>query len=316
MSETSGGCVYDGVPLPGVTAHVGERIALTGPVVARGYRLRPDLTAASFTGATFTTGDLGRWDGRPARRCSGRADDVVVTGGEKVAPAAVEAALAEHPAVAEAAVVGVPDAEWGARVVALRRAAARRDPHPGRGPRPRGRPARPGGGAARAAGARRPAAAALRQAGPRRATLSGVTTTDSRPVTDPASAGRDHRRAVARGARPRTLPAAVSPRSLVGTGAAAALERFRPGRALLALVVALALQVGVNYANDYSDGVRGTDAHRGLGGPGPLRLVGSGVAARPRSRRAAFACFGVAAVAGLAARPAHDALAGRRSAPS
>ena len=96
------------------------------------------------------------------------------------------------------------------------------------------------------------------------------------------------------GARPRTLPAAVAP-VLVGTGAAAGVGEVRAGRALLALVVALALQVGVNYANDYSDGIRGTDTDR----VGPLRLVGSGVA-RPQSvKAAAFACFGVAAVAGL-----------------
>jgi 1,4-dihydroxy-2-naphthoate polyprenyltransferase len=96
------------------------------------------------------------------------------------------------------------------------------------------------------------------------------------------------------GARPRTLPAAVAP-VLVGSGAAAAADGFSAGRALLALVVALALQVGVNYANDYSDGVRGTDEHR----VGPLRLVGSGVAAPGAVLRAALACFGVAAAAGL-----------------
>ncbi len=100
------------------------------------------------------------------------------------------------------------------------------------------------------------------------------------------------------GARPRTLPAAIAP-VLVGSGAAAAVEAFRPGRALLALVVALALQVAVNYANDYSDGIRGTDAHRGLSGPGPLRLVGSGVAEPAAVRSAALAAFAVAAVAGL-----------------
>lgn len=94
------------------------------------------------------------------------------------------------------------------------------------------------------------------------------------------------------GARPRTLPAAVAP-VLVGTGAA--VQPSVP-RALLALVVALALQVGVNYANDYSDGVRGTDADR----VGPLRLVGSGVAAPAAVRRAALLAFAVAAVAGLA----------------
>ena len=117
MSETSGGCVYDGVPLPGVTASVGDVISLSGPVVARGYRLRPELTAESFAGDTYTTNDVGRWDG-DRLVVLGRADDLVVTGGEKVAPAAVEAALAELPAVSEVVVVGVPDAEWGARVVA------------------------------------------------------------------------------------------------------------------------------------------------------------------------------------------------------
>lgn len=96
------------------------------------------------------------------------------------------------------------------------------------------------------------------------------------------------------GARPRTLPAAISP-VLVGTGAAAADDGFRPGPALLALVVALALQVAVNYANDYSDGVRGTDADR----VGPLRLVGSGVSTPAAVKRAALAAFAVAAVAGL-----------------
>ena len=96
------------------------------------------------------------------------------------------------------------------------------------------------------------------------------------------------------GARPRTLPAAVAP-VLVGTGAAAAADGFLPGRAVLALVVALALQVGVNYANDYSDGIRGTDEHR----VGPLRLVGSGTTPAAAVRTAALACFGVAAAAGF-----------------
>jgi 1,4-dihydroxy-2-naphthoate octaprenyltransferase len=97
------------------------------------------------------------------------------------------------------------------------------------------------------------------------------------------------------GARPRTLPAALAPVA-VGTGAAFGLGAGHPGRAGLALLVALALQVGVNYANDYSDGVRGTDAHR----VGPLRLVGSGAAPARQVRLAALACFAVAALAGLA----------------
>ena len=96
------------------------------------------------------------------------------------------------------------------------------------------------------------------------------------------------------GARPRTLPAAVAP-VVVGTGAAAALDAASWWRALLALVVALALQVGVNYANDYSDGVRGTDAER----VGPLRLVGSGVATPSAVRTAALLAFAGAALAGL-----------------
>ncbi len=96
------------------------------------------------------------------------------------------------------------------------------------------------------------------------------------------------------GARPRTLPAAVSP-VLAGTGAAAYADAVVWWKALLALVVALALQIGVNYANDYSDGVRGTDADR----VGPLRLVGSGAAAPGAVRLAAFVAFGVAAAAGL-----------------
>ncbi|SDQ15821.1 1,4-dihydroxy-2-naphthoate polyprenyltransferase [Quadrisphaera sp. DSM 44207] len=96
------------------------------------------------------------------------------------------------------------------------------------------------------------------------------------------------------GARPRTLPAAVSP-VLVGTGAAFGAGAGSLPRALLAGVVALALQVGVNYANDYSDGVRGTDAER----VGPLRLTGSGLARPEEVRRAALVALAVAAVAGL-----------------
>lgn len=99
----------------------------------------------------------------------------------------------------------------------------------------------------------------------------------------------------AAGARPRTLPLAVAP-VIIGAAAAQALGRFDLAIGLLALVVALALQVGVNYANDYSDGIRGTDEVR----VGPLRLVGSG-AARPRDvKMAALGALGLAMVAGLA----------------
>jgi 1,4-dihydroxy-2-naphthoate octaprenyltransferase len=96
------------------------------------------------------------------------------------------------------------------------------------------------------------------------------------------------------GARLRTLPAAVAP-VIVGTGAAAQADGAHLGRALLAGSVALALQVGVNFANDYSDGIRGTDANR----VGPLRLTASGAARPGQVRTAAFASFGVGALLGF-----------------
>lgn len=114
MSETSGGCVYDGEPLTGVEVQVGERLRIRGPVLATAYRFGPLREDDGW----FTTGDVGLWrEGRLV--VLGRADDVVVTGGEKVAPAAVEAELRRHPSVLDVAVVGVPDDEWGQRVVAV-----------------------------------------------------------------------------------------------------------------------------------------------------------------------------------------------------
>lgn len=112
MTETSGGCVYDGRPLPGVRVEVTDRVVLRGPVVARGY-----LGGERFEGR-FATADLGTLtDG--VLTVHGRADDVIVTGGEKVAPLAVEQVLSSHPDVVEVAVIGVPDEEWGERVVAV-----------------------------------------------------------------------------------------------------------------------------------------------------------------------------------------------------
>jgi 1,4-dihydroxy-2-naphthoate octaprenyltransferase len=97
------------------------------------------------------------------------------------------------------------------------------------------------------------------------------------------------------GARPRTLPNAVAP-VIIGTGAAAWLDSAVWWKALLALAVSLSLIVGVNYANDYSDGIRGTDDERA----GPLRLVGSKLAAPRAVRSAAVASLAVGAVAGVA----------------
>ena len=97
------------------------------------------------------------------------------------------------------------------------------------------------------------------------------------------------------GARPRTLPAAVAPVA-VGAGLGAWAGAFALPRVLLALVVALMLQIGVNYANDYSDGIKGTDDRR----VGPVRLVGQQLASPPAVKRAALLSFALAALAGLA----------------
>ncbi|MEO3872360.1 1,4-dihydroxy-2-naphthoate polyprenyltransferase [Nonomuraea sp. B12E4] len=96
------------------------------------------------------------------------------------------------------------------------------------------------------------------------------------------------------GARPRTLPNAIVP-VMVGTGVAIGEDGFVWWRAILALLVALSLQIGVNYANDYSDGIRGTDDQR----VGPMRLVGSRAATPRQVLVAALGCFAVAAVLGL-----------------
>ena len=122
MSETCGGCVYDGVPLDGVGADLDAdgTVLIGGPTLFAGYWGRPDLTAAAFDpGGRLVTCDRGSFDDRGRLRILGRVDDVIVTGGEKVAPAQVEDALMLLPAVAGAVVVGVPDPQWGERVVAV-----------------------------------------------------------------------------------------------------------------------------------------------------------------------------------------------------
>jgi O-succinylbenzoic acid--CoA ligase len=121
MSETCGGCVYDGLPLDGVTVTTGEdgRIRISGPVLFSGYRMRPDLTAAAMDGAWFVTSDLGAIDAAGRLTVRGRADDVIITGGENVVAGEVASLLETCPGVREAAVVGRPDAEWGERVTAV-----------------------------------------------------------------------------------------------------------------------------------------------------------------------------------------------------
>ena len=99
-----------------------------------------------------------------------------------------------------------------------------------------------------------------------------------------------------KGARLRTLPLAVAP-ILIGCGTSSRItNHFDLGLAILTLLVALFLQIGVNYANDYSDGVRGTDKNR----VGPARLTGGGLVAPGKVKLAAFVSFGLAGVAGLA----------------
>jgi len=129
MSETCGGCVYDGAPLDGVSVRQGGdgRVLIAGPVLATGYLGRPDLDAQAFLdldgGRWFRTSDVGEVDRdvRGADRLTvlGRLDDMLVTGGAKVSPAAVERLVAELPGVGEVCVVGVPDAEWGQAITAV-----------------------------------------------------------------------------------------------------------------------------------------------------------------------------------------------------
>lgn len=114
MSETSGGCVYDGRPLDGVRLRVDEagQVLVAGPVLFDGYGDAP------FTGEWFATSDLGTLEDG-VLSVTGRVDDVVVSGGVNVPLPAVERAVRQVGGVADAAVVGVPDAEWGTRVRAV-----------------------------------------------------------------------------------------------------------------------------------------------------------------------------------------------------
>ncbi len=119
MTETSGGCVYDDVPLDGVQVAEGPggRLRIGGTTLMSGYRLT--VPTGIDGDGWYTTSDIGTVDADGRVTVLGRADDVIVTGGEKVVAAQVAARLEEHPAVAEAEVIGVADQEWGQRAVAV-----------------------------------------------------------------------------------------------------------------------------------------------------------------------------------------------------
>jgi O-succinylbenzoic acid--CoA ligase len=126
MSETAGGCVYDGMPLSVTRAHVDNdrHVVLGGATIAHGYLGEPELTAAAFSTdpdgvRSFRTDDLGHFDEHERLVIDGRADDVINTGGLKITPGVVEDAITRHmPGVLDAVVIGIPDHEWGEAVCA------------------------------------------------------------------------------------------------------------------------------------------------------------------------------------------------------
>ena len=120
MTETGGGCVYDGLPLDGVGVRidVDGRVHLAGPMLFDGYEGDPAATALALVDGWFRTDDLGRLDDDGRLVVLGRVDDVLVSGGVNVPLPAVTDALQGLPGVTDALAVGVPDAEWGAVVVA------------------------------------------------------------------------------------------------------------------------------------------------------------------------------------------------------
>ncbi|MEI5676037.1 MULTISPECIES: AMP-binding protein [unclassified Nocardioides] len=120
-AETAGGCVYDGLPLDGVGLAIGTggRVRISGPTLFAGYDGDPELTAEVLVDGWFLTSDAGRLDEDGRLQVLGRLDDVVVTGGVNVPAPAVAARLRAHPAVEQAEVLGVPDEEWGNRLVAF-----------------------------------------------------------------------------------------------------------------------------------------------------------------------------------------------------
>ncbi len=122
LSETWGGVLLDGVPIPGADVMLtdDDDVLVRGSMVMRGYRLRADETTAAFTPEGWLrTGDVGRRSPDGAVHIIDRRRDLVISGGVNVSPRAVEEVLATHPEVNDVAIVGVPDEEWGERVVAF-----------------------------------------------------------------------------------------------------------------------------------------------------------------------------------------------------
>ena len=121
LTETCGGCNFDGLPLDGAEFKIeDERILIRGPMMMAGYRLRPDLTAETVDGRGWlNTADRGQISSDGLLKVLGRMDDIILTGGEKVSAVEVETQIQAHPDVADAAVAGVADYRWGQAVAAL-----------------------------------------------------------------------------------------------------------------------------------------------------------------------------------------------------
>ena len=120
-AETAGGCVYDGIALDGVelATEADGRLLISGPMLFDGYEVDPELTARVLVDGWFRTEDAARIDEHGRLHVMGRLDDMVVTGGVNVPALVVARRLRAHPAVREVEVLGVPDREWGTRVVAF-----------------------------------------------------------------------------------------------------------------------------------------------------------------------------------------------------
>ncbi len=120
-AETAGGCVYDGVALDGVrlATEADGRLLVSGPMLFDGYDVDPELTARVLVDGWFRTEDAARIDEQGRLHVLGRLDDMLVTGGVNVPALAVARRLRAHPGVREVEVLGVPDQEWGTRVVAF-----------------------------------------------------------------------------------------------------------------------------------------------------------------------------------------------------